>query len=195
MSDRPSLNDLDQWAQLVVQDDAEQLIADQTWRAYMKRWPDGELQRFPFNGSEFWYDTTDDPNGRESRTVAGWTRVPTSAEPRDASRQRRYPIAPDLAARGFERGHLIARATGGGLDVNLFPQAWQVNQGRSEEGRRFRSLERLAAANPGALQLTRLLWTDESNMPTYVHLLVALTDGSVVQDVFGNEPTPRRVRA
>lgn len=147
------------------------------------RWPNGELLRFPFGGADFWYDTSDDSSGRESRTVAGWTRIPDTVQPRDVKRQRGYPLPPALTARGFERGHVIARASGGGLDVNLFPQAWQINQGRGLEGREFRRLERLAAASPGALQVTRLLWTDDTNIPTYVHVVVAVPGREVVQGV------------
>jgi hypothetical protein len=182
------------WADEATAPDAEDRIAVRAWQSYMDRWPNGELLRFPFGGADFWYDTFDDPSGRESRTVAGWTRIPETVQPRDVQRQRGYPLSPVLAARGFERGHLIARASGGGLDVNLFPQAWQINRGRGSEGREFRRLERLAAASPGALQVTRLLWTDDSNIPTYVHVIVAVPGREVVQGVFTNEPIPRPPR-
>ncbi len=182
------------WADDATAPDAEDRIAERAWQAYMDRWPNGELLRFPFGGADFWYDTSDDSSGRESRTVAGWTRIPDTVQPRDVKRQRGYPLPPALTARGFERGHVIARASGGGLDVNLFPQAWQINQGRGLEGREFRRLERLAAASPGALQVTRLLWTDDTNIPTYVHVVVAVPGREVVQGVFTNEPSPRPPR-
>jgi hypothetical protein len=49
----------------------------------------------------------------------------------------------------------------------------------------------LAAANPGSLQMTRLLWTDQSNVPSSVHMLVAVPGRDVEQGVFRNEPAPR----
>ena len=186
--------DLAGWAADATAADAELRLARRAWHAYMDSWPDGELLQFRSDDTDFWYDTFEDPDGRESRAVAGWTRIPNTIAPRDVVRQRGYPLAPTLTARGFERGHLIARASGGGLDVNLFPQAWQVNQGRSAEGREFRRLERLAARHPGALQLTRLLWTDHTNVPTYVHVVVAIPGRDVEQGFFGNEPIPRPPR-
>jgi hypothetical protein len=183
--------DLAGWAALASSADADAALAERAWQEYMDRWPDGQLVSFSFDGALFWYDTLDDTTGRESRTVACWTRIPTAVRARDVTRQRGYPLADTLAQRGFERGHLIARASGGGLDVNLFPQAWQVNRGRGVEGRQFRRLERLAAASPGALQMTRLLWTDNSNVSSHVHLIVAIEGRDVEQGVFGNSPEPR----
>jgi hypothetical protein len=91
---------------------------------------------------------------------------------------------------GYEREHLIACAAGGDLDVNLFPQAWQINQGRTSEERRFRDLERLAARTPGALQLTRLIWNGDAPAPASIHVLVAAR-GEVRQGLFTNQPVPR----
>jgi hypothetical protein len=99
-----------------------------------------------------------------------------------------------LIAAGYERGHLIARASGGPLDINLYPQAWQVNQGRSEDGKEFRRLETLAARNPGCLQFSRLVWSGDGSVPAAHHLLVAIEGQPVAQGVFGNCPIPRRPR-
>jgi hypothetical protein len=40
-------------------------------------------------------------------------------------------------------------------------------------GGRGTGCERLAAASPGALQVTRLLFTDDTNIPSYVQVVVA----------------------
>ena len=77
------------------------------------------------------------------------------------------------------------------MDVNLFAQAWQINQGRSAEGREFRRLERLAAAHPEAVVMTRLIYTDDTAVPTSVHLLVAVGGDHVQQGLFTNIPEPR----
>lgn len=92
------------------------------------------------------------------------------------------------------RGHLIARASGGPLDINLYPQAWQVNQGRSEDGKEFRRLERLAARNPGCLQFSRLIWSGDDSVPAAHHMLVAIDGQPVAQGVFTNCPIPRPPR-
>lgn len=189
--DNAAAVDLAAWAALAARRVPDAAMSDRAWHEYMARWPDGVLVNFPFDGAEFWYDTFDEPTGRESRTVAGWTRVPASVRVRDVSRQRGFPLPRSLEERGFERGHLIARASGGGLDVNLFPQAWQVNRGHGVEGREFRRLERLAAASPGALQMTRVLWADETNVPSHIHMVVVAEGREVQQGVFGNAPEPK----
>lgn len=132
--------------------------------------------------------------GREPRTVAAWGRVPAHVDPRDRSRHAGFPMSEALTAAGYDKGHLIARATGGGYDANIFAQAWQVNQGRSADGRRFRRLETLAAGNPDALFLARLIYADETAVPSAVHLLVALLGRPVQQGLFTNTPIPRPAR-
>lgn len=168
------------------------LLSRRAADAYMRAFSDADLSQFSADGVEFWFDSVGiDGVGREARTVAAWGRVPEQVAARDATRQRGYPMSRRWADAGYERGHLVARAAGGGLDVNLFAQAWQVNQGRSAEGKEFRRLERLAAANPGALVMTRLIYTDDTAVPTFVHLLVAVVGQSVQQGLFTNTPEQR----
>jgi len=168
------------------------LLSRRAADAYMRAFSDADLSQLSADGVEFWFDSVGiDGVGREARTVAAWGRVPEQVAARDATRQRGYPMSRRWADAGYERGHLVARAAGGGLDVNLFAQAWQVNQGRSAEGKEFRRLERLAAANTGALVMTRLIYTDDTAVPTFVHLLVAVVGQSVQQGLFTNTPEQR----
>jgi len=50
--------------------------------------------------------------------------------------------------------------------VNLFPQDSLLNRRRSEEGARFRKLDRYAAAHPDTLCFVRFVYEDESWRPT-----------------------------
>jgi hypothetical protein len=180
------------WAAAAAGPQPEGPLSRRAAEAYARAFPDADLSQFSSDGVAFWFDSVGiDGVGREPRTVSGCGRVPEQVTARDATRQRGYPLAPRLAAAGYERGHLVARAAGGGLDVNLFAQAWQVNQGRSAEGREFRRLERLAAAHPGAVVMTRLIYTDDTAVPTSVHLLVVLGDDHVQQGLFSNTRLPR----
>jgi hypothetical protein len=64
----------------------------------------------------------------------------------------------DVLGKGkFDKGHALAHAMGGGLDVNLFPQNPELNRGTSEAGKIYRSMERFAAEHPGAFVFSRLI--------------------------------------
>jgi hypothetical protein len=93
-----------------------------------------------------------------------------------------------LAEAGYERGHLIAHATGGGLDANVFAQARHVNQGWSPDGRRYRQLERLAAANPGSPVFHRLIYGDDTDIPDLNELTVIVA-GTANHGIFDNRPS------
>ncbi|WP_173157965.1 DNA/RNA non-specific endonuclease [Phytohabitans suffuscus] len=120
-------------------------------------------------------------------TAAAWTRARSAPASRDRSRQAGFPLSPTLAEGGYERGHLIAHASGGGLDANVFAQARHVNQGWSPDGRRYRQLERLAAANPGCLVFHRLIYGDDTDVPDLNELTV-IVDGQSHSGVFDNRP-------
>jgi len=120
--------------------------------------------------------------------VAAWRRARAAAAARNRSRQAGFPLPAALAATGYERGHLIAHASGGGLDANVFAQARRVNQGWSPDGRRYRKLERLAAATPGCLVFHRLIYGDGTDVPDLNELTV-IVDGDVHSGLFDNRPS------
>lgn len=68
---------------------------------------------------------------------------------RDVSYQRGFPLAADPGSLPVDRGHLIPNLSGGEFGPNIFRQDRSLNRGWSQEGRRFRALEREAAAIPG----------------------------------------------
>jgi hypothetical protein len=94
-----------------------------------------ELDRY-----SYLYDTL------ERRLIAAWTisRGPVAHE-RDKSRMKSHPLT---RAPGFHRGHVIPHQLGGLCDINLVNQRGSLNIGK------FRRLEILAVANPGALYFT-----------------------------------------
>ena len=182
------------WADLARGPAPPQALSDYATKLYREAFPDAELLELDFGETVFLFDTFAAADGREQRTVAGWRVVPKHASARDRSRQAGFPLHASLIAAGYERGHLIARASGGPLDINLYPQAWQVNQGRSEDGKEFRRLEILAARNPGCLQFSRLIWSGADSVPAAHHMLVAIDGQPVAQGVFDNSPIPRPPR-
>ncbi|MGA0595069.1 hypothetical protein [Enterovirga sp. CN4-39] len=65
----------------------------------------------------------------------------------------------------YDRGHFMSHGQGGGLDANLFPQRSDVNQGHSEAGKSYRSMEKFAADNAGTLCFSRPVYSEDSWVP------------------------------
>jgi hypothetical protein len=162
-------------------------LCDAAAEGYRAAFPDAELVTFTAVDIGFLFDHSTNSE-RASRTVAAWTYAHTAPSPRDRSRQAGFPLPAPLAEAGYERGHLIAHASGGGLDANVFAQAHHVNQGRSPDGRRYRQLERLAAANPGSSVFHRLIYGDNTDVPDLNELTV-IVDGTAHTGTFDNRPS------
>ncbi len=77
------------------------------------------------------------------------------------------PIRGNYAIYGgdYDKGHFIAHGFGGPVDVNIFPQRRDVNRGWSEEGKRYRKMEKYVAANPGTLVFSRPIFKDLTDCP------------------------------
>ena len=163
-------------------------LIEEAAAGYRAAFADGDLVEFGDHDCRYLFDLSDDPaSDRAARVVAGWGRSSTPLGPRGRSRQAGFPLAPALAARGYERGHLLAHATGGGLDENLFAQAGHVNQGRSPAGRVYRRLERLAADKAGSLVFHRLIYGDGTDVPDLTQLTVGLP-AATHSGIFDNRP-------
>ena len=96
----------------------------------------------------------------DDRVVAVWGTSQLAGAKRDAARMRGFPTREKM-----DRGHLVSHAQGGGLDINLFPQRFDVNRGWSPPGREFRELERYCADHPGTFFFARPLYGDDSWIP------------------------------
>jgi len=163
-------------------------LVDVAAHGYYAAFPGSELVEFDDRGASYLFDLTDDPAmGRTPRTVAAWGRSSVPTGPRQRSRQAGFPLSSALAGRGYERGHLLAHAAGGGLDENLFAQASHVNQGRSAAGHGYRRLERLATSHPGCLLFHRLIYGDGTAVPDLTQLTVGLPTATHT-GTFDNRP-------
>ncbi len=78
---------------------------------------------------------------------------------RDLSRQRGSPRPSE---KDDEKGHVIATSLGGGMDINLIPQARSVNRGK---GSQWASIERELAKRPGSSVAIHLVYSDASQRP------------------------------
>jgi hypothetical protein len=154
-----------------------------------------EIVEIPLGALVYLFDhapaagTLDVP-GAESRVVGVWGRVGAAATPRDRARQSGFlPDPARWSAAGYDRGHFVAHSLGGGMDINIFPQARHVNRGTSPEGRRWRGIERRLAGRCNALIFVRPIYASPGWIPARVEV-ATVVDGEVELDCFDNSPAP-----
>jgi hypothetical protein len=124
------------------------------------------LVEFMQAGASYLFDFASSADApQEDRTVAAWTVTPAVVGRRDVSYQRGYPMSPDPAGPTVDRGHLIPHLSGGEFGPNIFRQDRELNRGWSDEGRRYRALEREAATKPGTFYFGHLLYDDDTAYP------------------------------
>jgi hypothetical protein len=113
---------------------------------------------------------------------------------RDSSRMRGFPdvnvsVREVLGEKAFDadRGHFLGHASGGILDINLFPQRRELNRGWSPEGKRFRRMESYVAKHVGTFFYHRPVYDDETWIPQYLHYGVLVEDGRWWVEKFQNK--------
>jgi hypothetical protein len=122
----------------------------------------------------------------DSRVVAVWGRSIAAPAPRDRQRQAGFVPVPERWSRaGYDRGHLVAHAAGGGMDMNFFPQAKGLNRGTTEQGKAWRALERAAVASPGTPLLVRPTYDGDGWAPERIDCCVVV-DGGLRAERFDN---------
>lgn len=153
------------------------------WLARYKLMCDGpvDVLAIELSGFHYLFDHArrDD---REDRLVAAFGVSRAAAGKRKASRLRGFPGSDE---RG-DRGHFIAHASGGPLDINLFHQAAPLNRGRSAEGKTYRAMERYCAAHEGTFLFSRPLYDDATARPAAIELGLLRRDLTLWVEVFAN---------
>ena len=127
------------------------------------------------------------PESGDDRVVALWGRSRSPEQRRDRARLAGFlpnPLAWSRA--GLDRGHFVAHAAGGGLDLNLFPQLSALNRGRSQQGRLWRQMENYAARHCGTPLFVRPIYGDSGWRPEAVELGL-LVDEGLWYERFSNE--------
>jgi hypothetical protein len=153
----------------LVHADLGRVLLDAVARRYEEQWPDCSLVQFEQSGATYLFDLASAVEAaHEDRTVAAWAVTPAAIRKRDVSYQRGFPLAPDRDGTPVDRGHLIPHLSGGEFGPNIFRQHRALNRGWSEEGKRFRALEREAAATPGVFYCACLLYDDDTAYPIMI---------------------------
>jgi hypothetical protein len=92
----------------------------------------------------------------------------------------------EVDSSGRDKGHFIAHAIGGGLDMNVFSQARDLNRGLSEQGKVYRLMERYCYDNAGTFSFSRPVYDDATSIPRWVEFGLLRDDGSLWVEVFEN---------
>jgi hypothetical protein len=105
---------------------------------------------------------------------------------RDSNYQRYFPMRPSQNGRPIDRGHVIPHRSGGEFGPNIFRQDRALNRGWSEQGKRYRALER-EAATPGRLYFAHLIYADDTAYPSEIETGV-LRGSALHVERFDNRP-------
>jgi hypothetical protein len=144
-------------------------LLDAVAERYEYQFPDCSLLQFVQSRATYLFDLASVVRAeQEDRTLAAWTITPATVGKRDVPYQRRFPLPPDPDGTPVDRGHLIPHLSGGEFGPNIFRQHRDLNRGWSSQGKRFRALEREAAATPGAFYFGHLLYEDGTAYPTEI---------------------------
>lgn len=143
----------------------------------LARGTDPDIRSFGLDPFTWTWDVTEpqeDQESSENRLLGVYGLTTAPASPRDAYRMRGFPLQSDSNV-SLHRGHAAAHSLGGPDEgFNLFPQLAAFNLGR-----KWRSLERLAAKAPGTRLAVRTVYADWTGRPALVELAL-LTPGGVL---------------
>ncbi len=147
-----------------------------------------ELSEVNLDLAYFWFDVIGD------RVALAYAFSTPSLTKRDSSRIRGFPnvnesVKKRLGEKSFaaDKGHLVGHASGGPLDINLFPQRRELNRGWSEEGKRYRTMERFVAGEIGTLFYSRPIYDDDSWIPDKLEYGILKPKGEWWIDCFQNK--------
>lgn len=85
-----------------------------------------------------------------------------------------------------DKGHFIAHAFGGGLDMNVFSQARDFNRGISDQGKIYRQMERYCYENAGTFCVSRPIYDDATSIPRWIEFGLLRGDGTIWVEIFDN---------
>jgi hypothetical protein len=90
------------------------------------------------------------------------------------------------ADKNTDRGHFIAHAIGGDIIANIFPQSRVINQGRSERGKMYVSMESYLRKNEDVFCFSRPIYFDFFNRPYLLEYAYLTKDFELRFEVFDN---------
>jgi hypothetical protein len=148
-----------------------------------------EVLEIPHGPLTYLFDSAPTMSGADSgndRVVAVWGDSVAAVAPREKGRQAGFiPVPEKWSHVGMDRGHFVAHAAGGGMDMNFFPQAKGLNRGTTERGKVWKAMEHQIIEHPGTPLFVRPLYHDGSWVPTLINYGV-LTGEKLWKETFEN---------
>ena len=161
---------------------------DDWCQQYSEQFEQAEISEINLDFAFFLFDHAED------RVTLAYALSVKQLMKRDASRMRGFPkveisVQANLNDKAFraDKGHFLGHASGGILDINLFPQRRELNRGWSDEGKRFRKMERYVADHPGTFFYHRPLYDDKTWIPSLLEYGVLIDDKEWWVDRFRNK--------
>jgi hypothetical protein len=155
---------------------------------YYSRFPTAQLSETHLDFAVFEFDHSFD------RVILAYALSIEQLTKRDVSRMRGFPnvnagVRRVMGDKAFaaDKGHFLGHASGGILDINLFPQRRELNRGWSAEGKRFRNMERYVADHSETFFYHRPQYDDESWIPRELEYGVLVDDVRWWVDTFQNK--------
>lgn len=126
----------------------------------------------------------------EDRVVAVCGRSAPIPRRRDDYRLKGWvgPTEKMYSAR-FDKGHYIAHSIGGAVDrseMNVFVQRRDLNRGWSQEGKRYRTMEKYCVLHPGTFCFIHPLYEDQTSIPSFVEFGVLKSCDELWVECFDN---------
>lgn len=160
-----------------------------TWNdAYRAMFPIAQLSDIHIDFAVFEFDELNE------RVTLAYSLSVEQLMKRDSNRMRGFVNVNELVrkimgGKAFvaDKGHFLGHASGGVLDINLFPQRRELNRGWSPEGKRFRQMERYVEEHPITFFYHRPLYNDDSWIPHYLEYGILVESTTWWVEVFQNK--------
>ena len=129
-------------------------------------------------------------NHLDDRVVACWGKSQSPHGKRDSSRMSSFiGSSAELDANNIrDKGHMMSHGTGGGLDINLYPQRRDLNQRRKSNPASYvyAEMEKYTRENSNVFYFNRLLYSNNTWIPSWIEFGVVKLDGNLWVEVFDN---------
>jgi hypothetical protein len=126
----------------------------------------------------------------ESRTIAAFGISMPGNKKRDDSRLRGWVGKTNIVfGKKWDKGHFIANSIGGeidGCEMNVFIQNRRLNRGWSDEGKKFREMEKYCFKNPGTFCFHRPIYIGPTLKPFFLEYGILMPDNKLWIAYFDN---------
>ena len=148
-------------------------ISEQCAKLYRHETRTANLYELSLEPWTFLFDFSSEVDAEQwNHTIAAWGLSEPQKRPRDETYQRNYPSLNGRASRPLDKGHMVPHQSGGDMGQDIFPQDRELNRGWSDEGKRYRALEREIGRTPSSLFVHRQIHIDATDFLGWIELAI-----------------------